>query len=281
MLLPSNARLLGDDATLNVQALYKDLSAPVFPLIAEYNPQGTVYDEAKTRTRVDLTMTLTGSLLKPNISFDIDFPDLTGELKGYTDSKIQTLKANENAMLEQVMGLLVTRSFLPSSGLGTGTLTKGIDNTLSELISATLSSYLGGLLGGLVPEGGAFTGIDFQIGVDLPITGGVGNEPGEADIDPNVTVVDVALPIQFFNDRLEVNVGGNYVTGATTLSETGEYFAGDVTFKYQITRDRRLSIRAYNRNTLTVEGRKNKIGAGITYQREYDSLSDIFGKKKK
>lgn len=269
------------NATLNVQALYKDLSAPVYPLIAEYELQGTVLEEAKTRTRVDLTMTLTGSLLKPNIAFDIAFPDLTGEIKGYADSKVQILKANQNAMNEQIVGLLITRSFLPSSGLGAGQLAKGIDNTLSELISATLSSYLGGLLGNLIPEAGAFTGIDFQIGVDLPITGGVGTDPTEEEIDPNVTSVDIALPIQFFNDRLEVLVGGNYVTGATTLSESGEYLAGDVTFKYQLTPDRRLSIRAYNRNTLTVEGRKNKVGAGITYQREYDSLLEIFGKKKK
>ena len=271
------------NATLHVQALYKDLKASVFPLIAEYINEGTsttVYDEAKARTRVDLTMTLTGSLLKPNIAFDISFPDLTGEIKGYTDSKIQILKANENAMLEQVVGLLITRSFLPSTGVGTGQLTKGIDNTLSELISATLSSYLGGLLGNLIPEAGAFTGIDFQIGLDLPITGGVGTDPSTGVEDPNATVVEFALPLEFFNDRLEVNVGGNYVTGATTVAKT-EGFAGDVTFKYQITRDRRLSIRAYNRNTLTVEGRKNKVGAGITYQREYDHLSEFFGKKNK
>ena len=273
------------NATLNVQALYKDLSAPVYPLISEYitDPQGgqaTLYDQAKARTEVDLTMILTGSLLKPDIAFDIAFPDLTGELQGYCDSKIRILKANENAMLEQVVGLLITRSFLPSTAVGAGVLTKGIDNTLSELISATLSSYLGGLLGSLIPEAGAFTGIDFQMNLDLPITQGGVADPGTGVDDPSATVVEVALPLEFFNDRLRVNVGGNYVTGATTLSAT-EGFAGDVTFKYQITRDRRLSIRAYNRNTLTVEGRKNKVGAGITYQREYDHLSEFFGKKKK
>lgn len=76
-----------------------------------------------------------------------------------------------------------------------------------------------------------------------------------------------------------MNVGGNYVTGATTVSQT-EGFAGDVTFKYQITRDRRLSIRAYNRNTLTVEGRKIK--SGQVSRTSVNTITfRIFGKRRK
>ena len=85
--------------------------------------------------------------------------------------------------------------------------------------------------------------------------------------------------MQFFNDRLEVNVGGNYVKGAAFV-EASEYYAGDVSFGYYITPDRRLKIRAYNQNTLTVEGRKNKVGLGVAYKREYNNVGEIFGKKK-
>ena len=275
------------NATLNVQAKYKDLSAPVYTLISEYitDPNGAqknVYEQSKERTKVDLNMKLTGSLLHPDIGFDIAFPELSGELKGYTNSKVTTLKANENAMFQQVVGLLITRSFLPTtSGTSSGLLlSEGLDNTLSELISATLSSYLGGLLGNLIPTGDVLSGITFQMNLDLPLTQGTVGEQANPLEDPNATVVEVSLPLEFFNDRLEVKVGGDYVTGATTLAKS-EYFAGDVTFGYKLTPDGRLKIRAYNENTLTVEGRKNKVGVGLAYRREYDSFAEFLGKKPK
>ncbi len=263
------------DATIDIQAKYKGLTAPVYTLIQEYlvNETADVINEARSRTEVDLTMTLTGSLLHPDISFDIAFPILTGKLKAYTDSKINTLKANENAMMEQVMGLLIMRSFLVSNGgINSQTLSSTVDATVTDLVSSTLSSYLGGLLGNLIPQGKVLSGIDFQMAVDFSVT-------GQNPVDTKEAGVEIDLPLQFFNDRLEVNVGGNYVKGAT-FENVSEYYAGDVSFGYYITPDRRLKIRAYNQNTLTVEGRKNKVGLGVAYKREYNNVGEIFGKKK-
>lgn len=267
------------DAKLNVQAKYKGLTAPVYPLIQEYlvdvGNNATVLEAARERTEVDLTMTLSGSLLHPDISFDIDFPNLTGQVKGYAESKIKTLKDNQNAMMEQVVGLLFTRSFLPS--LGTGALSRGIDNTLSELLASALSSYLSGLLGEIIPEGQFLTGLGFEAVIDLPIT--QGNDPDDLG-NLNSTRFGINLPLEFFNDRLSLTVGGNYVTGAT-YGDDKQYFAGDVTFEYKLTPDGWLRIRAYNRTSESFEGRKNKVGLGLAYRREYDSFSEIFGRKKK
>ncbi len=276
------------DANLAVQAKYKDLSASVYPLIQEYitdptGAQSNVYSESKNRTRVDLLMTLTGSLLQPDISFDIQFPDLSGELKGYVNTKVNILKANENAMLQQVVGLLITRSFLPdiTGAGGTSLITQGINNTFSELISSTISGYLGSLLGDLIPTGQVLSGISLEMNLGLPITsGGTGDVPTNLQDDPNATVVEVDLPLEFFNDRLEVRLGGDFVTGATTVSET-DYLAGDVTFSYKITPDGKLKIRAYNQNAQTIEGRRNKTGVGLTYRREYNTFDEFLGKKKK
>ncbi len=278
------------DANLAVQAKYKDLSAAVYPLIQEYltdqsgETQTDVYTESKERTRIDLLMTLTGSLLQPDIKFDIEFPDLTGELKGYVNTKVNILKSNENAMFQQVVVLLWARTFVPDiSGAGTQVLlSEGINNTLSELISSTLSGYLGGLVGDLIPTGQVLSGISLEMNLGLPITQG-----GTADVstnpldDPTATVVEVDLPLEFFNDRLEVRLGGDYVTGATIVEQT-EYFAGDVTFSYKLTPDGRLKIRAYNQNAPYIQGgRRNKTGVGLTYRREYNSFRDFLGKKKK
>jgi hypothetical protein len=140
---------------------------------------------------------------------------------------------------------------------------------------------LSGWLGNVIPQGNFFTGIGFNVGLDVPFAGGTAivDESGQLE-DPSATDVEINLPLEFFNDRLSVNLGGNYVTNAVWVP-VKDFFAGDVTIEYQITQDRRLRFRAYNRNTMTVEGRKNKIGMGIGYQREYDSFGEIFIKKEK
>ncbi|MEP6646224.1 MAG: translocation/assembly module TamB domain-containing protein [Saprospiraceae bacterium] len=275
------------NATINIQAKYKDLKASIKPLIEEYIANDPdLASQARERIDVDLIMTLTGSLLHPNIAFDIEFPTLTGQLKGFVDSKVKTLKANENAMNEQVVLLLITKSFLPTtSGLNLSgqTVSRGITSTFSDLISTTLSSYLGGLLKDLIPENDVIS-IDLNVAVDLP------NKENGGILDPNGDLNDNSaseyranLPVGFFNDRLSVNVGGNYVTGSSlAAANNGQYFAGDITFEYFLTPDRRLKIRAYNRNEVTFEGKKNKVGLGLAYRREYDSFAEIFaGKKKK
>ena len=278
-------RWAGDpyEATLNVQARYKGLTAPIYPLIQEYlvNPDAGLIEAARERTDVDLTMTLTGSLLQPNIDFEIGFPNLTGQVKGYAESKIQALEDNQNAMMEQVMGLLLTRSFLPSLGSGAlGLDTKILNNTVSELLASTLSSYLSGLLGEIIPEGQFLTGVSFEADIDIsPFQEGVVEEEDLAYL--NSTAFGINLPLEFFNDRLSLTVGGDYVTGASFTDSKGYTLAGDVTFEYKLTSDGWLRLRAYNRTSPTIEGRKNKVGVGLAYRREYESLTEIFGKRKK
>ncbi len=271
------------NATLNVTAKYKDLEAPIYPLIQDILPGGNnrLLSDARERTPIDMTMILTGSLTEPIIDFDISFPELTGEAAGYANSKIQLLKANQLAMWEQVVGLLLTRSFIPTSGLTAGLVaTKGLNNTLSEFISATLSSYLSGLLADIIPEGQVISSVGLEVGVSLPLTqGGFVDASGNID-DPNTTVVGLNLPVEFFNDRLSVAVGGNYVTGATFLPQS-QYFAGDIVVEYDLSADGSLKLRMYNRNDYTIEGRKNKVGFGLAFRKEYDGFPEIFGKKKK
>ncbi len=270
------------DAIINISAKYKGLKASIKPLIEEYLVKNSsLTSQANERVDVDLIMILTGSLLHPNIAFEIEFPTLTGELKGYVDSKIRALKANENAMNEQVVGLLFSRSFLPTTSGVSLNVSKGITSSLGDLISATLSNYLGGILRDAITS--KVVSIDLNLSVILPDkSGGLLGTDGTPE-DATARELGFNLPIGFFNDRLSVNVGGNYVTGSSLVAATnGQYFAGDITFEYKLTPDGRLKIRAYNRNEVTFEGKKNKVGLGLAYRREYDSFSEIFaGKKKK
>jgi hypothetical protein len=137
-------------------------------------------------------------------------------------------------------------------------------------------------LADIIPEGEFLSGIDFQFAADLPLTsGGTVDENGQYQ-DPNLQEYTANLPLEFFNDRLSVNVGGNYVVGSTVYPTGDEgQFGGDVTFEWKITPDGRLRVRAYNRNNVTVEGRKNKIGAGLAWGKEFNSFKEIWTRKKK
>ena len=106
---------------------------------------------ARPRTDVDLKLFIQGTLYKPSVTFDIEFPELQGEMRALAESKMRVLRENEADMNEQVAGLIMFGSFLPSSSLGNqvgsavGIAQTGY-NTLSEMISNQLSHFLSCLL---------------------------------------------------------------------------------------------------------------------------------------
>jgi hypothetical protein len=162
---------------------------------------------------------------------------------------------------------------------------KGIDNTVSELFSSALSSLFSTILGDIIQPGNVITSVELEVGLDVPLIQGT-LDPSSGLDDAYEQKYRLNLPIGFFNDRLSVNVGGNYVRGASFGPET-EYLAGDISVEYELNPDGSLKIRAYNRNDVTFEGRRNKVGVGLAYREEADSLSDLireifgFSKRKK
>ena len=147
--------------------------------------------------------------MQPEIQFDLDFPTLTGELKNYTESKLRTIRQDQNELNRQVFGLLVVGGFLPNDSGGLQG-TEGIiaTNTVSELLSNQLSMYLTALLSEVL------TDVDFISGVDFKVNWSV----YEADqvLSPNggrLTVTgnqfELRQRFDLFNDRFSVDLGGS------------------------------------------------------------------------
>lgn len=259
------------NAYINLDAEYVGLRASLYPLIAEYLTPGTqAADEARRKTDVNLTLHLTGTLLEPEISFDFSFPNLTGELAGYADTKMRVLKANQNAMNEQVFGLLWAGSFLPSNVLQSDAsiqlAEQGITNTMSEFVSSQASSVISSLL-------------SRWVGADIDLD--VGYSTGSPFDLPDAQASDyreweVRLKNRLFDDRVILDAGANYGTVDNPVG-TGTYFVGDYALEYLLTKDGRLKIRSYFRNERTIEGPKNKLGIGLAWRREFDSFSEWLG----
>lgn len=262
------------DAQIQIYADYPGLRATLSTFLAEYlvNVSQSTLNEARSATEIDLTLILTGSLLAPEINFEIAFPELTGELSGYANSKLRALQANPNALNEQVFGLLAFGTFLPSNLLQGGgsnqsqLLQSALTNSVSDMLTGFLSSFFSDLLGGAVKGVGFISGTDFNFQYNENIDIG--------DQNLSYREVEVRLRNRLFNDRVIVDVGGNYVTDSP-ISE-GQYFAGDFAVEYVLTRDRRLKIRFSHRNDQTIEGQKKfKYGIGLSYRREFDSFGEL------
>ncbi|MCB0678514.1 MAG: translocation/assembly module TamB domain-containing protein, partial [Saprospiraceae bacterium] len=267
-------------AQIDIEAQYKDLKASLTNFIAEYliSAQDETKSAARLPTDVDLTMKLTGQLLNPDINFGIQFPKLTGELKNYSDSKLRVLRQDQNEMNRQVFGLIVIGQFLPSDSDFQGNrLGIGI-NTLTEMLSQQLSLYLTGLVSEWLTEDGLISGIDFDIAY---------NYFQSADVlsnDPNQLYrgneLQVRLKNYLFDDRLTVNVGGNFdLSGGNYLGadpNSGAYFAGDLVIEYILTKDKNLKIRFYQSTEPEIGGgRRNKTGLGLSYRKEFDTFSEF------
>lgn len=274
------------DATLNIQAEYEGLNSPVSVFLAEYisasGSSEALQQEAKRSTEVDLGVIITGSLFNPEINFDIELPELQGELKSHANNKLRILRQNSADMNDQVAGLLLFGSFLPSNDplaetfYTTNNLSKTTYNTVSEFISSQLSYLLSGLVEEALVENGLISGIDFEIGFsknDIVNNGQFANTGLAPD------EIEVHFKPRFKNDRWSVDLGTNYVRESNTISTqiVGNYLFYNTVLEYALTEDRRLKLRVYGKNDYDeiVSAREWKYGVGIRYRKEFGTLAEF------
>jgi hypothetical protein len=251
---------------MDITADYKGLRTAPYNLIAD-NIQPNEENSAKQSTNVDLTMRMTGALLKPDIAFDVRFPTLIGNLKSYADSRLSLLTQDPAELNRQVFGLLVLGGFLPSNNLqSTNFVGSTVNNTLSGLFSNQASNYINSWLNDVIKSNGVLSSINLDINTQLGV------------VSSSFLVNEVQLKPRFnlFDNRLSIDAG---VVGSSSTVDSKTNISRDFAIEYAITSDRHLLVRAYNRNVQEVDGFRNRWGAGIVWRREFDKWSDL--KKKK
>jgi len=264
------------NADIDIEATYPGRTY-LSTLLLEYfdgNTNPELEALARKSTKADLIMYLTGKLLKPDINFDINFPNVDNELRNFVESKLSSMRANQNELNRQVFGLMVVGTFLPAgedalNGQGSNIAF----NTVTELLSSQLSLYLTGLLSEVFTDVGFISGIDFDINYSRYTAENTGEQPGSQ----TGSELEVRLSNTILNDRLSINVGGNIDWGTTNAlgPSQGAFLAGDLILEYILTRDKRFKVRFYQRTDQGFEGRRNKTGGGLSYRREFDSFDDF------
>ena len=217
----------------------------------------TANENYKRRIQVDCILKMTDNLLNPNITFDVDLPN--SDLQTLTDVRNKIGIGNVQEMNRQVFGLLVLNRFFPTEDQNQVLQQAGgfFQSSSAEMVSNQLSNWLSKISN------------DFDIGLNY--------RPGD---DITSDEVQASLSTQLFNSRIIVD--GN--VGVANTQSNSSNIVGDVNIEYKITSDGRFRVRAFNKsndiNTL-VKNAPFTQGVGLSYQKDFDKLGDLFRKWKR
>ena len=256
------------DATMNLDAEYNVTTAP-YNFITEYvesNASSDLKTESLKPIPIALSLNLTGQLLKPDINFNMAFPNLQGQLKGFAESKLSVLRQDQNELNRQVFGLIALGGFLPSNSANiSGSLRSGGLNTATETASNIVSS----LLSKLVSE--YITGLDIQLGYNEYQYDAVNSVGGR----------QFRLRTSYaINDKFTVSSGLSAESGGI-VQQGNVFVGGDVAFDYSFSDDRRLKLRISYTRDQVLEGARDKPAVGVRFRQEFDSLDEFLNSLKR
>jgi hypothetical protein len=253
-----------EDATLNIKALYKT-KASLSEIFGEEE-----FAELKVKLPVECILSLSGKLLNPAISFDINLPTADERTRELLRVAIDT----EEELSRQFLYLLVMNSFYPdpslyNSGSTTGTTygqagspvspNVGVTTT-TEMLSNQLSNWLSQISN------------DFDIGFNY--------RPGSELTDQEM---ELALSTQLLNDKITVN--GNVDVRGSQSGPTASNISGEFTVEVRLTDMLRFKVFNRSNYNLYYQVHPYTQGVGLFYRRDFNTLKDFFirpeNKKKK
>ncbi len=258
------------EAIINVNALYK-VRASSYDLIKSISEM-TEEDKLiyKKRTPFHVKLLLTNSLFSPDIDFDI--LDVTS-LSDHVHRKLLEIKQDKNELNKQVFGLLVLNRFIPTEIPGEQVWRSGVNTSVSEFISAQLSHWASQL----------------SEDVELNVAYYGKTESGvQAEENPDLfkrRELQLALTKRFFDDRVSVDIGGNFNLAndyAKEAQNDASNIAGDFNIEYKITPSGNLRVKVFRKSDFDIilERNKSRTGVGIFYRREFDKLKELWEGKK-
>ena len=242
-------------APLNLQAKYVLNGVPLSDLNI-----GRSF--SSNNIRVECLMDITGTPGAPKVDFSLNLPTVNSDAR----QMIYSLLNSQEEMNQQVLYLLAVGRFLPQSKnnqSADGTQQSQTSLAMQSFISGTVSQQLNNVLSGVVKNQ------NWNFGANIS-TGDEGFYNAE---------YEGILSGKMLNNRLLFN--GQF--GYRDKAGSTQSFIGDFDLRYLIYPNGNLAIRMYNqsndryftRNTLNTQG------IGLILKKDFTTLGDLFGIKKK
>lgn len=266
-------------AQLDIQAAYQQ-KVGLYNLISAYIPPDDADRKklASRPTKIDILMNMRGSLLSPDISFDLDIDNVEPSLRTSTDLALRTVREDKNELNRQVFGVIGLQQFLPleNNQNQAPDLVSSSISTISELISQQFSLYINDLISQVIDD------VDFISSLEVDVNFNVRDNEYDDVGDSRNSELGLGIDQKLFNDRLRLYIGANFDIGSNDQlggingGSSQNYIGNDFIVEYFLTKNGQLKIRAYNRTESTILGRTNRSGIGLSYRKEFDNFGDLF-----
>ena len=244
------------NAQLNLNAIYKTRTS-----LKDLFTDVTESEEMYKTVDVECKMFLTGSLMKPDIEFNIEVPNASETAK----SQLATLSKDD--INKQFVFLLILNRFFNQNQNATGeNKMSTIGSTAGNALSATSFELLSNQINNWLSQ----ISNDFDIGFKY--------QPGS---EVSGQEFEMAMSTQVLNDRLLIN--GNVGYGDNIRTNTSS-IVGDLEVQYKISPSGNFRIKGFSRKNdeLETEYGPFTYGAGVFYTKEFDTfkemISDIWSK---
>lgn len=241
---------LGDvsDPRVDVLAGYQT-KASLYPVLAAFDPGND--GRYKQKINVESIIALSGNLMNPDITFDIDLLNADDDTKDKFWALVQ--RNNEDEMLQQTFSLLMFNSFMAvesgsSSSVGSSALASS-----SELLFSQFNNFLSRLSN------------DFNIGINY--------KPGNINSNSEFQVM---MSGQLFDDRLSINGNLGVADNVAGTGGNSTTVVGDVDIEWKFTEE--LRLRGFNHSNdedLTKPVNSYTQGVGIVFRRDFDNLEEF------
>lgn len=240
------------EATIDIDAVYRTRTS-LYDLLQDSSVA------ARRRIPVLINLSLRNRLLNPDISFNIEIPDIDPATQGLVQQAIST----EESKSKQTLSLLVMNRFLPGDNRSTSfeASSSGFSANASELLSVQLTNWVSQLTDKVD------VGINYRAGDKL-----------------NNDQLEVMLATRLFNDRVAIETNVGFMGSNQGASKSNSNLVGDFNVDVKITEDGKFHFKAFNRsnniNFLTNFNSLYTQGIGLYYKQEFNTLKEIFGKRK-
>jgi hypothetical protein len=208
--------------------------------------------DPNVRVPVDCLIKIKGVVEKPDITFDMNFPDLQNNITGSAASELNAVlnsfRKEPEMMNQQMLFLLLSGSFVPLNNTNNANASSLGTQTISDLISKQAA----GLLGKAIPN----------LDVSMDVLNASDPSRGRIYV--------LSATKRFLDNRLELQT-------SQALDNTQSNYS--LTYQFKKTSQSRIKVfntkgfdAIYNRNVVTS-------GFGLYYRREFDTFSELFKPK--
>lgn len=252
------------NAQMDIRAIYTVETSPIELFSNQLSgADPSEVNRYKQRLPFLVYLDITGRLLQPEISFQLEMPiDERNAFGGNVYARLQDINTRESDLNKQVFALLILKRFISDNPFENQGAT-GFESTARRSVSKILSQQLNRLSENI-------KGVELSFDIKSYEDYSTGQAEGQTELQ-------LGLSKSLFNDRLVVKLSGNIdVEGQNSNQDPTDYI-GDLALEYKITPDGRFRITGFrNSNYDMIDGELVETGAGFIYVKDYNSLSELF-----